>query len=143
MRMPLTSSTRADVKSVVFSFHGCRILFIIGSNCFQDRCAVCHIFCHRSDLIQRRTIGDQSVTGNGSVRRFDTGYSTERTRLTDGSAGIRTKGIRNTPLLPQLRRNRRKILPERARYSMDFLSRRKQKSLWYFPWQIHPYLFFQ
>ena len=91
MRMPLTSSTRADVKSVVFSFYGCRILFVVGSNCFQDRCAVCHIFCYRSDLIQRRTICDQSVTGNGSVRRFDTGYSTERTRLTDGSAGIRSK----------------------------------------------------
>ena len=32
---------------------------------------------------------------------------------------------------------------EGARYSMDFLSRRKQTSLSYFPWQIHPYLFFQ
>ena len=127
----------------LLSLSDVRILFIIGSDCFQDRCAVRHIFCHRSDLIQGRTVGDQSVTGNRSVGRLDSGYTAEGTRLTDGAAGIRSE--RKGALLCRHRcagaagGTSRNML----RDSMDFLSRRKQKSLSYFPWQIHPCWFFR
>ena len=62
-------------------------------NDLKNRCTVCHIFCYRSDLIQRRTVSDQSVTGNGSVGRLNTCHTTEGAWLTDGSARIGTKCI--------------------------------------------------
>ena len=78
-------------KVIGLSLYGSAVLRIIGSDCFQNRCTVSHIFTNRSDLIQRRTISDQSITGYSSVSRFDTGNAAEGTWLTDRSAGIRTQ----------------------------------------------------
>ncbi len=56
-----------------------------------EQCAVGHILCHRSDLVKRRAVGNQSVTGYGSVGRLDTGDAAEGAGLTDGTACIGTK----------------------------------------------------
>ena len=50
-----------------------------------------YILRHRSDLVQGRTVGDQAVTGNGSVGRLNAGDAAEGTWLADGTAGIGTQ----------------------------------------------------
>ena len=60
----------------------------MGSDGFQHSGTVCHILSQRSDLVQRRTIGDQSVTGDRSVSRFHTDHPAIGCGLSDGAAGV-------------------------------------------------------
>ena len=60
----------------------------MGSDRLQHRGTVCHVLSQRSDLIQRGTISDQSVTGDRSVSRFHTDHPAIGCWLSDGTAGI-------------------------------------------------------
>ena len=60
----------------------------MGSDRLQHRGTVCHILGQRSDLIQRGTIGDQSVTGYRSVGGFHTDHPAIGCWLSDGAAGV-------------------------------------------------------
>ena len=71
----------------------CRILRIMRSDRLKDGCTIGHILGNRSNLIERRTVCDQSVTGYGSIRWLNSGYTTEGTWLTDGSAGVGAQSV--------------------------------------------------
>ena len=73
----------------VLDLTGSAVLLIIGRNRFQNGGTISHIPGNRSDLIQGRTISDQSVTGYRSVSRLDSSHAAEGAWLTDGTAGIR------------------------------------------------------
>ena len=60
----------------------------MGGNHFEDRGTVGHILRHRPDLVQGRTVGDQTPAGYRTVSRFDTGHAAEGAWLADRSAGI-------------------------------------------------------
>ena len=60
----------------------------MGSDGFQHSGTVCHILGQRSDLVQRGTISDQSVTGYRSVGGFHADHPAIGCRLSDGTAGI-------------------------------------------------------
>ena len=62
-------------------------------NCLKNCRTIRYIFRYRSDLIKRRAVCDKSISGNSSISWFQSDNPTERTRLTDGSAGIRSKCI--------------------------------------------------
>ena len=74
------------------SLHGGGILGVIAHDHIQKNRAVRRISCHRSDLIQRGGIGNQAITGNGSVGRFDARNAAVSGGLTDGTAGVGTQG---------------------------------------------------
>ena len=73
-------------------FHGGRIFWIVAHEHIQKSRAVRRISCHRSDLIQRGGIGNQAITGNGSVGGFDARNAAVSGGLTDGTAGVGTQG---------------------------------------------------
>ena len=60
----------------------------MGSDGFQHGGTVCHILGQRSDLIQRRTISDQPVTGYRSVGGFHADDTAIGCGLSDGAAGV-------------------------------------------------------
>ena len=63
----------------------------MASDHFQKCCAICHIFSNRSDLIQRRGICNQPITGNRTISRLHSCYTTIRAWLTDGTSCIRAQ----------------------------------------------------
>ena len=63
----------------------------MSGNHFKKRSTVCHILSYRSDLIQRRRIGNQTITGYGTVSWLNSGHTTKRARLTDRSTCIRSE----------------------------------------------------
>ena len=94
----------------------------------QNCCTVCHILCNRSDLIQGRTISDQSVTGYCSICWFDSDYAAERTWLTDGPACVRSKCIWCFFCCHRCTASPGRSSPEHALSSMGSLSVRNMKS---------------
>ena len=60
----------------------------MGSDRLQHRGTVCHILGQRSDLVQRRTISNQSVTGYCSVGGFHADDAAIGCGLSDGAAGV-------------------------------------------------------
>ena len=81
-------------KIIFFSCNGGAVFRVVRCNRLQNGRTVCNILCDRPDLIQRRAISDQSITGYRSVCRLDSYHSTEGTWLTNRSSSIRPQCIR-------------------------------------------------
>ncbi len=60
----------------------------MGGDGLQHRGTVCHVLRQRSDLVQRGTIGDQSITGYRSIGGLHADDSAIGCRLSNGTAGI-------------------------------------------------------
>ena len=91
--MPFTSSCKSRRKIIRLSGDRSGILPVMGPAITSKIAAQSvYILCHRSDLIQRGTVGDESVTGYRSVGWLQSGHAAEGTGLTDRSAGIGAKG---------------------------------------------------
>ena len=80
-------------KIRICSCHGSGILLIVRSNRLKHRSAVRHGLRQRSDLIQRRTVSNQPVTGHRAVGRLHPHRSAVGCRLSDGAAGVGAKRI--------------------------------------------------
>ena len=82
-------------KVIVLSRHRSTVLFVVGSQDFQDSRAVGRVPCHRPYLIQRRTVSNQTVSRNCPIGRFNPGHTAEGAGLPDGTARIGAECIKH------------------------------------------------
>ena len=72
--------------------NGRRVLGIVTGDGIEDDGAVSHVVGESTNLVQGRRKGDEAITGNEAVCRFEADDTAVRSRLTDGSACIRAEG---------------------------------------------------
>ena len=76
----------------------------MGGNGFQNCSTIPHVLCQRPNLVQRRTIGNQSVAGHRTVSGFHPHHTAVGRGLSDGAAGIGAQSIEALPCCHRRRR---------------------------------------
>src|ERR1051325_6664022 len=68
------------------------IIIVAAADNFQNLSGLSNGFAKRSDLIERRSKGNETVAGYTSISGLKSNHSAERRRLANGAAGIGTEG---------------------------------------------------